>query len=340
MNAKVDKAKHYKVYGWTCSETNLRTLPDTAPEGAKKLAEWLTLQGRKSSLVEWLGQCKDDSRIHGRFMHIGAWTGRMSHQAPNQANIPSAFHGTPKDPVEEIKAKYDGPMRKLWRVPEGKYLVGTDAEGIQLRILAHLMQSKDYVDAIVTGKKEDETDIHNVNRRALGFDHISRDMAKTFIYAFLLGAGTAKIAQILSVNMTEAKQAVDNFLESIDGLKELKKQQIPYIARRGWFRGLDGRKVVVPSEHKTLAGMLQNGESVVVKHWVLDWKARAEKENLPFKLIDIVHDEVQVEVDDMDSATRLVEIQKESMNRVRDKLDVFCPLAVSSDIGKNWYETH
>ena len=86
--------------------------------------------------------------------------------------------------------------------------------------------------------------------------------------------------------------------------------------------------------------MLQNGESVVVKHWVLDWKARAEKENLPFKLIDIVHDEVQVEVDDMDSATRLVEIQKESMNRVRDKLDVFCPLAVSSDIGKNWYETH
>lgn len=335
-----DKGEHYKTYGWTCSETNLNTLPDTAPEGAHKLSEWLTLQGRRTSLVEWLGQCRDDGRIHGRFMHIGAWTGRMSHQAPNQANIPSAFYGDPKTAVESVKHRYDGPMRKLWCVDDGNYLVGTDAEGIQLRILAHLMQSRAYVNAIVTGKKEDETDIHNVNKRALGIPHVTRDMAKTFIYAFLLGAGIPKIASILKVNRTQAQEAVNNFLESIDGLKELKKKKIPHIARRGYFTGLDGRKVKVPSEHKTLAGMLQNGESVVVKHWVLEWKTAAEKEGLDFKLIDIVHDEVQVEVPSMEIAERLIRIQKESMNRVRDKLDVFCPLAVSSDIGRNWYETH
>jgi DNA polymerase I-like protein with 3'-5' exonuclease and polymerase domains len=73
---------------------------------------------------------------------------------------------------------------------------------------------------------------------------------------------------------------------------------------------------------------------------VLEWKTAAEKEGLDFKLIDIVHDEVQVEVPSMEIAERLIRIQKESMNRVRDKLDVFCPLAVSSDIGRNWYETH
>jgi DNA polymerase-1 len=71
-------------------------------------------------------------------------------------------------------------MRALWKVEDGNWLVGTDAEGIQLRILAHLMKSEEYIHAIVSGKKEDETDIHNVNKRALGMSHVTRDMAKTF----------------------------------------------------------------------------------------------------------------------------------------------------------------
>ena len=195
-----EKAKQFAYYGWMCNETNLNTLPPDAPSGAKALAEWLTLEGRRSSLAEWLGCVADDNRIHGRFTHIGAWTGRLAHSAPNQANIPSAFHGQPRTAVEEVKAKYDGNFRGLWAVEKGNWLVGTDAEGIQLRILADLMQSQEYVDAIITGKKEDETDIHNLNRKALGLPHITRDMAKTFIYAFLLGAGTAKVAQILKVN--------------------------------------------------------------------------------------------------------------------------------------------
>ena len=99
-------------------------------------------------------------------------------------------------------------------------MVGTDAEGIQLRVLAHLMKSEEYVHAIVSGKREDETDIHNLNRKALGRSHITRDMDKTFIYAFLLGAGNAKVAQILKVNQKEAKQAVENYMQSNQGLAE------------------------------------------------------------------------------------------------------------------------
>jgi DNA polymerase-1 len=212
-NKNKDRGDKFARYGWTLSEANLETLPDEAPAGGKRLAQWLTLEGRRSSLVEWLGHCGDDHRIHGRFTHIGAWTGRMAHSAPNQANIPSEFHGTPKSAVEEVKAKYDGQFRALWGVEKGNYLVGTDAEGIQLRVLAHLMKSEEYVDAIVSGKKENETDIHNLNKKALGMSHITRDDAKTFIYAFLLGAGTAKIAQILRVNQREASQCVENFMQ-------------------------------------------------------------------------------------------------------------------------------
>ena len=75
------KKKDLDRFGFTVSEANLSTLPDDAPAGAKALAQWLTLEGRRSSLVEWLGQCGDDLRIHGRINNIGAWTGRCSQRS-------------------------------------------------------------------------------------------------------------------------------------------------------------------------------------------------------------------------------------------------------------------
>lgn len=335
------RGEKFLRYGWMCNEDNLSTLPEDAPEGAKNLAEWLTLEGRRSSLAEWVGHVKDDGRIHGRFTHIGAWTGRMAHSAPNQANVPAAFHGTPKTAVEIVKSEYDGRMRSLWIVEDGNYLVGTDAEGIQLRILAHLMNSEEYIHAIVSGRKEDETDIHNLNRKALGISHVTRDMAKTFIYAFLLGAGVAKVATILKVNQREAGEAVDNFMNSIQGLSDLKKKVIPHIAKRGWFKGLDGRKVPVPSEHKALAGMLQNGEAVVMKHSALTWATAANKLGIKYKLVTWPHDEWQTEVEgSMNDAELLGSIQRQSIVDTGKKLSILCPLAGSTDIGRTWGDTH
>lgn len=179
-----DKTKDEKFqrYGWAMSEENLQTLPPEAPEGARMLAKWVTLQGRLLILQQWLDAYNDEThRIHGKFNHIGSWTGRMSHVNPNSANIFSPFHGDAKSPVEEVKKTFDGPLRACWSVPKGKFLVGTDAAGIQLRVLASTIQNREYSDAIIFGVKENETDIHNVNKRALGLSHLTRDDAKTFI---------------------------------------------------------------------------------------------------------------------------------------------------------------
>ena len=341
MTEQDKRGEKFAKYGWSLTEANLNTLPDDAPEGAKNLATWLTLEGRRSSLVEWLGHVRDDGRIHGRFTHIGAWTGRMAHSAPNQANIPAAFNGEPKTAVEQVKAKYDGPMRSLWRVEQGNWLVGTDAEGIQLRGLAHLMKSQAYIEAIVNGRKEDKTDIHNLNRNALGFDHVDRDMAKRFIYSYLLGAGPGKVAEILKVSVRDASAAMDNFANNIEGLYELKNKMIPYVAKRGWFKGLDGRKVPVPSEHKTLAGMLQSFEAVVMKHATLLWVKRAKEEGIKFSISTFCHDEWQTEVcGNYATAERLGEIQRQSIVDTGVNLGIICPLAGSTDIGKTWGETH
>ena len=336
-----EKREHFEHYGWKVDEENLKTVPETAPEGAKMLAQWLTLEGRRSSLEEWLGCVQEDGRIHGKFWHIGAWTHRMSHSAPNQANIFSPFHGDPRNAVEEIKQEYDATLRSLWCVDEDKYLVGTDAEGIQLRILAHYMKDEEYAHAIHSGKKENLTDIHNVNKRALGLSHINRDDAKTFIYSWLLGSGTALMARNLRTTNKKAKEAENNFLDSLPKLKKLKSGLIPRDARRGYFEGLDGRKVLCDSEHLMLAGYLQNGESIVMKWANRLWREQADKEKINYKQVDFVHDEWQSEVTgSLDMAERLGEIQRNSIVQAGLDLNIFCPLAGSTDIGKNWYETH
>lgn len=335
-----EKLEHYEKYGWKCNEENLSTLNADAPKETQELAEWLVLEGRRSALQEWLDKYNPNTgRIHGEVTCIGAWTGRCAHSKPNTANIASEFHGNATTPVERVKEAYDGRMRECWEAAPGKVLVGTDAEGIQLRILAHLMKSDEYVQAIIHGKKEDETDIHNVNRKALGLDHVTRDMAKTFIYAFLLGAGTGKVAEILQTDSKTAKQSVDNFTRSIEGLSELKGRVIPMCAQRGYFLGLDGRKVMVPGEHWVLAGMLQNGESVIMKYAKARWTQQARDEGIDYELHNFVHDEWQTSCPP-DQADRLGELQRESIVWAGVKLGVFCPLAGSTDIGNNWRETH
>ena len=340
-----DKKKHLEYYGWTVSEDNLSTLSEDAPDGAKALAKWLTLEGRRSSLVEWLGQVGEDGRIHGTINSIGAWTGRCAHKAPNTANIPSVFHGEPKTAVEEVKKQYDSHLRSCWTTPSGSYLVGTDADGIQLRVLADYLwryfDADQYAQAIMEGKKENETDIHNVNKKALGLSHATRDMAKTFIYAWLLGAGVAKTAQILKVNQRQASEARENFVKSIDGLAQLKNKLVPTVGEQGFFTGYDGRKVVVPSTHKSLAGMLQSAESILMKHTLLRWTSEARKQGINFKLVGFIHDEYQTEViGTKEEAEQLGKLQADCMLEVGQELGFKIPTPGSYDVGKNWLDTH
>ena len=334
------RLEHYKRYGWTTSERNLETLPEDAPQAAKDLAKYLIVEGRRRSLVEWLGHCKEDSKIHGKFWHIGSWTGRMAHSEPNQANIMSQFHGEPKTAIEEVKARFDGPMRGLWRASPDKYLVGTDAEGIQLRILTHYMKSPVWRDAICNGDKKLETDIHSMNRKALGPVCRDRDTAKTFIYAWVLGASIPKIAEILSTTVPKAKASNTQFLEAFPELKKLKTLKIPNDASKGYFTGLDGRKVICNSEHLMLAGYLQSGESVVMKHATIKWHEELNKRGIPFKLVDFVHDEWQTECDSEEDAHEIGKVQCKAIEDVGNELGLYCPLAGSYDIGRTWLETH
>ena len=94
----------------------------------------------------------------------------MSHQSPNMAQVPAVY------------SPYGKQCRALWVVNNKYKLVGVDASGLELRMLAHYMNDKDYIHEIVNG------DIHTANQIAAGLG--SRDESKTFIYAFIYGAGS------------------------------------------------------------------------------------------------------------------------------------------------------
>ena len=325
-----EKLSELTMVGWKVSEKNLETLPDTAPEEAKKLTERLITARRLSTLKEWSNAYREVTRrIHGTFNTIGCWTHRFSHVAPNFANIVS------------VEKSYGKQMRGLWRVEKDQYLIDVDAEGIQLRVLAHYMNDPVFIKALCQGKEEDETDIHNVNRKALQPVKVTRKQAKAFIYSWLLGAGIDGTAAILKCPRQEAKKSRDNFLETYPGLKHLREVEIPRDADRGYFIGFDGRKVPCNSTHLMLSGYLQNGEAIVMKTaWIIaDRILKARK--LPFKWINHVHDEYLVTVPRcLDVAIRCLDVMKFAIKRAGEVLNLRCPMAGKGTWGNNWGEIH
>ena len=346
------KLDELKKVGWKVNETNLETLPASAPLPARSLAKRILLESRRRTLTEWLALAVSnsehrDARIHGRFYGIGAWTHRMAHQAPNTANIPNEFDTSGK---RKLLGKE---LRSLWCAPRNRLLVGVDAEGIQLRIFAHLINDPEFTKALVEGKKDDKTDPHSLNQRILGSVCQSRQAAKRFIYALLLGAGLGKLSEILGCSDNETTQALDRLMGRYTGWQQLKEEVFPTDARRGWFYGLDGRKVKIPSEtvggrkHLAMSGYLQNGEAVVMKKATLKWWPLLKEYDA--KGVGLIHDEWQVEVpNNMGIALKVAELMKNSLPAVGEELNLLCPLAGSYwnddnkdyTIATNWSKTH
>lgn len=333
--------RRLEKYGWKINEQNLATLPKSAPPAAKLLAKRILLESRRRSLEEWLGLVQDDGRIHGKFMGIGAWTHRMAHQQPNTANIPNEFR---EDGSVKLLGKE---MRSLWCAPKNRLLVGVDAEGIQLRIFAHYINDAEFTDALVKGRKDNKTDPHSLNQRVLGSVCRTRQAAKRFIYALVLGAGIGKLAEILGCDNTQAQSALDRLLERYTGFAYLKQEVIPKDAKKGYFIGVDGRPVRIPGEtegsrrHLCMSGYLQNGEAIVVKRSVIKTLDKILEEELDAILVNVVHDEVIFEVsNDVRKAEYVRDIFCRMITAVGEEYKLKCPLAGDGHVGLNWYEIH
>ena len=308
--------KHTEKGAVIVDETTLEGL--NFPE-AKAIAEYLMLQKRIAQITSWLDAVGSDGRVHGRVITNGAVTGRMTHMSPNLAQVPNS--GSP----------YGVECRELWTVEKGYKLVGIDASGLELRMLAHYMNDDAYTSEVVSG------DIHTANQKAAGLE--TRNQAKTFIYAFLYGAGSSKIGSVVGGNAREGQKLIDSFLQNTPKLKELRESIAYTVAETGWLQGLDGRKLFVRSPHAALNTWLQGAGAIVMKKALVILSGKLQRSKVEHKFVANVHDEWQIECPS-DKAEFVGRAGVNAIIEAGVHFNLNCPLNGAYNVGDNWKDTH
>jgi DNA polymerase-1 len=317
---------------------------------------WTQLAGppKGKSKGGWIQHSHPDTnRVHGYVNPNGAVTGRMTHSNPNSANI-------------------DKELREMWEPGAGRVQVGCDAEGLELRKLAHYLYPYDkgaLTKALLEGDKSKGTDAHSLNRA--NTELFSRDGAKTLLYGTLYGAGDEKAGAIwvadwrasgkpqeewpqwafmargqqrrLKTLKAIGREVKPRLIDGIVGFRRLIDDVQKAAKKRGWLRGLDGRRVRVRSEHAALNTLLQSAGAIVMKKALVIYHQRALAHGLvhgrDFGYLANVHDEVQQEVRP-ELADWVGNAFKQSITAAGEHFGSKCRLDGAYDIGANWHETH
>ena len=287
---------------------------------AQMFSRYFLLQKRTGLLKAWIKACQEDNRVRGRVMTLRTVTGRMAHNSPNMAQVPAVY------------SPYGKECRSLWTIsnPDTHTLIGTDASGLELRCLAHYMNDPNFTEEVVNG------DVHTANMKAAGLT--DRDQAKTFIYAFLYGAGPAKIGKVVGGSAREGQQLITKFLSNMPKLKTLRDNVIEG-SKKGTLRALDGRLLHIRADYASLNTLLQGAGAIICKQWLVHMYEMIRKSGVDAKLVASVHDEYQFEVIKKDGE-RFGKITKDAMKQTEATLKVRCPLDCEYKIGTTWMETH
>ncbi len=315
-------------YGWTptsttstgkavIDETVLKEIGTDIALSFLRLLELTKALGMISEGVNaWQKLCTK-SRIH-HHCSVATSTFRCAHRKPNLAQVPS-----------------DERFRRLFTATPSYVMVGADLSGIELRMLAHYLARYDqgrYSKILLTG------DIHATNAEAIG---VTRRQVKTISYAFLYGAGNLKLGYTYDKQLSESeaqkkgKEIREAYVAAIPGLREL-LEAVHKASERGYVLGLDHRRILCDSRHKSLNYLIQGSSAVIAKRWMV-----LANESLPetARQLAFVHDELQFECkekdkEDLKSLLELTATQAGEYYKMR------CPVAAESKSGKTWADVH
>lgn len=331
-------------YGWKpriFTETNLPKISEAILEPlpyefSKKCARLFRVQKQMGMLKDgengWLKLVTEEGKLHGYVNTNGTNTGRCSHSKPNVAQADS-----------------DPEMRALFEPKPGWVLVGTDASGLELRILSHYLHRYDggvLADEVVNG------DIHTYNQNVMGLQE--RNSAKTAIYALIYGAGNEKLGKIKALdrhtdttNSFKLKsegghlraEIEDNFI----GYKQLLEDVKHTYQARGYLVGIDGRPLHPRKEYSALNLLIQSAGAIVMKQALINSlrliKDKGFRLKQDFNYVANVHDEIQIEARP-EITKDIGESVVEAIRTAGVDLGVKCKLDGEYKIGLSWAETH
>ncbi len=331
-------AKKTKTGQYSTNEETLEKLIDKHPiislildyRGYKKL---------QSTYVQALPQLRNpqSGKIHTSFNQAVTATGRLSSVNPNLQNIP-------------IREEMGREIRRAF-IPSGPDFLffSADYSQIELRLMAHLSQDKNLLQAFRNGE-----DIHAAtaaNIFKIPLSEVSREMrtkAKTANFGIIYGISAFGLSQRLNISRSEGKELIDGYFESYPGVKRYMDYAIRKAREKGFVETIFGRKRVlsdINSRNAVVRGMaernainapIQGSAADIIKLAMIRIYERMKAANLRSRLILQVHDELNFDLF-LPEKQALEEIVIYEMEHA---VSLSVPLQVDFGVGKNWLEAH
>lgn len=320
--------------GYSTNAEVLEELRDQHPIIEQVLAYrlWMKL---KSTYLDGLDNLIDEKtmRIHSTFNQMVTATGRLSSSDPNLQNIP-------------VRTAEGKKIRELFEPGEGyDYLLSADYSQIELRVLAHMSEDKNFLEAFNEGQ-----DIHARTASevfGIPMDQMTaeyRGKAKAVNFGIVYGISDYGLSRDLRISRKEAATYIASYFEKCPGIKNFIDGVVEKAHKDGYVTTLFGRKRYLPAIHssnfnqRTLAERMamntpiQGTAADIIKLAMLATKRSLEEKKLKSRVLLQVHDELVLEVVEAEIET-VSSLLKQAMQNVV-KLSV--PLTIDINIGKNW----
>ena len=320
--------------GWSTSADVLEKLRYESP-AVDLVLNYRTLAKLKSTYCDGLLKVvTPDGRIHSSFNQTETRTGRISSTEPNLQNIP-------------VRTELGREMRRFFVARPGWVLVDADYSQIELRVLAHVANDKNMIQAF-----RDRSDIHR--RTASQVFHIPEPMvtplmrsrAKAVNFGIVYGIGAFSLSKNINVSMREAKQYIDDYLANFSGVDAYMKRIVEDAKQKGYVETMFGRRRYLPELSSSNHNLRAFGERVarnmpiqgtaadIIKIAMIRVEKRLALEKMQARLILQVHDELIVE----SPAEEALKVASLLTQEMQNAVSLSVPLTADAKIGETWYE--
>ena len=275
-------------------------------------------------------------RLHTSYHQAVTATGRLSSSKPNFQNIP-------------IRTERGAQIRSSFIANKNNVILAADYSQIELRIMAHISQDKNLIEAFnnnidvhsATASQVFDTELSNVTKD-------QRRKAKAINFGLIYGMSAFGLAKQIDVSRTEAKQYIDGYFENYPGVLRFMDETKERAIEQGFVETILGRRLYLPqvnSKNKMLQqhalrtainAPMQGSSADIIKKAMLDIQSWIDREHNGVKMIMQVHDELVFELQS-DKAQEYGEVVRSMMS---DTLKLSIPLEVDVGIGLNWQEAH
>jgi len=333
----VEKSKKTKTGQYTTGEDVLENLKSKHPV-VEKILEYRKIKKLLSTYIDALPTLISpiDGKVHTTYNQTITATGRLSSTNPNLQNIP-------------IRDEEGKEIRKAFIPDENSLFLSADYSQIELRIMAHLSEDKNMIDAFLSGK-----DIHASTAAQIyniPIDKVSRDMrrkAKTANFGIIYGISVFGLSEQLRIPRSEAKELIDGYFATYPSVKEYMDKSIEKARQNGYVETIFHRKRFLPdinsrnaivrgyAERNAINAPIQGSAADIIKVAMNRIHRRFQEEQLRSKMIMQVHDELNFNVfsDELGKVKEIVVYEMENAARLK------VPLIADCGVGNNWLEAH